>query len=192
MIKDLRAGYLVFNEHDESLWAVRHFNGIASLIRIPKPYDDWERVYTMPYGEDLFDIDISPNGKYLSAAIGDVSGFQKLVLLEIDELMNAEFNPKEIYDFDVSSPASFTFSDDGKFLFGSSYYSGVSNITRYSMENETMEWLSNAETGLFKPVPLNDEKLIAFEYSGNGFYPIYLENKPVKKVSAIHLSLIHI
>ena len=140
----------------------------------------------MPYGEDLFDIDISPNGKYLSAAIGDVSGFQKLVLLEIDELMNAEFNPKEIYDFDVSSPASFTFSDDGKFLFGSSYYSGVSNITRYSMENETMEWLSNAETGLFKPVPLNDEKLIAFEYSGNGFYPIYLENKPVKKVSAIH------
>ena len=33
--------------------------------------------------------------------------------------MNAEFNPKEIYDFDVSSPASFTFSDDGKFLFGS-------------------------------------------------------------------------
>ena len=186
LIKDLRAGYLVFNEHDESLWAVRHFNGIASLIRIPKPYDDWERVYTMPYGEDLFDIDISPNGKYLSAAIGDVSGFQKLVLLEIDELMNAEFNPKEIYDFDVSSPASFTFSDDGKFLFGSSYYSGVSNITRYSMENETMEWLSNAETGLFKPVPLNDEKLIAFEYSGNGFYPIYLENKPVKKVSAIH------
>ena len=28
--------------------------------------------------------------------------------------------------------------------------------------------------------------MIAFEYSGNGFYPIYLENKPVKKVSAIH------
>ena len=36
------------------------------------------------------------------------------------------------------------------------------------MENETMEWLSN-RNGLFKPVPLNDEKLIAFEYSGNSF-----------------------
>ena len=53
------------------------------------------------------------------------------------------------------------------------------------MENETMEWLSNAETGLFKPVPLNDEKLIAFEYSGNGLP--YLFESQTCKVSAIHL-----
>ncbi|MBO6585925.1 MAG: hypothetical protein JJ953_07480 [Gracilimonas sp.] len=186
LIKDLRTGDLVFNPNDRSLWGVRHLNGIVSLIRIPEPYTEWNRVHSMPYGEDLFDIDISPDGKYLSAAIGDVQGLQKLVMMSTDSLMQGKFEPEEIYDFEVSSPASFKFSEDGKFLFGSSYYSGVSNITRYDIENDQMEWLTNVETGYFKPIPITDDTLMAFEYTGKGFLPVLIENKPAERVSAIN------
>ena len=186
LIKDLRAGDFVFNPNDRSLWGIRHLNGIVSLIRIPEPYTDWNRIYSMPYGEDLFDIDISPDGKYLSAAIGDVQGLQKLVMMSTDSLMKGKFEPKEIEDFEVSSPASFKFSKDGKYLFGSTYYSGVSNITRYDVEKDTMEWLTNVETGYFKPIPLSEESVMAFEYTGDGFLPVLIQNEPAERVSAIH------
>jgi hypothetical protein len=186
LIKDLRAGDLVFNPQDQSLWGIRHLNGIVSLVRMPYPYTDWNRVYSMPYGEDLFDIDISPDGEWLSAAIGDVQGLQKLIMLPTESLMEEKFEPTEIYDFDVSSPASFNFSKDGKYLFGSTYYSGVSNITRYDIEKEEMNWLTNVETGYFKPLPISEDTLMAFEYTGTGFLPVLIKNEPVESVSAIN------
>ena len=185
LIKDARTGDLAFNRADNSLWGVRHMNGIASIVRIPPPYTEWNRIHSMPYGEDVFDIDISPDGKWLSVAIGDVSGRQRLVMFSTDSLMAGQFQPNEIFDFDVSSPATFTFSGDGKFLFGSTYYSGVSNIVRYDIENDEMRWLTNAETGFFRPVPVQADSLLAFEYNGTGFLPVKLANEPVQRVSAI-------
>ena len=38
------------------------------------------------YGNDIFDIDVSPDGQYLTGAISDVSGKQKLVRYRIDDL----------------------------------------------------------------------------------------------------------
>ena len=185
LIRDSRTGDLVFNPHDRSLWGIRHFNGIVSIVRIPYPYQEWNRIHSMPYGEDLFDIDLSPDGKWLSAATANVSGHQKLVLLSTDSLMAGGFQPEEIFDFEVSSPSSFAFSKDGRYLFGSTYYSGVSNIVRYDLENRQMRWLSNAETGLFRPVPVSADSLIAFEYTGTGFIPVKMANQPVERVSAI-------
>lgn len=185
LIKDVRTGDLAFNPTDKSIWGVRHYSGIVSLVRIPYPYNDWNRIHSMPYGEDVFDIDLSPDGKLLSAAIADVGGNQKLVMMNTEELMEGIFEPKEIFDFEVSSPASFVFSPDGNYLFGSTYYSGVSNIVRYEMETEDIRWLSNAETGFFKPVPVWADSLIAFEYTGQGFVPKKIANEPVDNVSAI-------
>ncbi len=185
LIKDIRAGDLAFNPHDRSLWGVRHLNGIVSLIRIPYPYTEWNRIYSMPYGEVIFDIDLSPDGQWLSAAVGDIQGHQRLYMLSIDSLIAEKFDPTEIFDFEVSSPASFTFSKDSKYLFGSTYYSGVSNIARYDIGNDEMQWLTNAETGYFKPVAISDTTLIAFEYTGTGFLPVIIKNEPVERVSAI-------
>ena len=185
LMKDARVGDLVFDRTDRSLWGIRHLNGIVSIVRIPFPYTEWNRIHSMPYGEDIFDIDISPDGKWLSAAIGDVRGHQRLVMLSTDSLKAEIFDPMEIFDFEVSSPASFTFSSDGKYLFGSTYYSGVSNIVRYDIEQNEMRWLTNVETGYFKPIPINDEELIAFEYTGTGFIPVKIANEPVSRVSAI-------
>ncbi len=185
LIKDSRTGDLVFNPVDRSIWGIRHFNGIVSVVRIPYPYNEWNRIHSLPYGEDLFDIDISPDGKWLSAASANVSGQQKLLLMSTDSLLAGKFQPVEVFDFEVSSPSSFSFSKDGRYLYGSTYYSGVSNIVRYDIENRQMRWLSNAESGLFRPVPVSGDSLIAFEFTGNGFVPVRIASNPVERVSAI-------
>ena len=41
LLKDARIGDLSFNRADESLWGIRTFNGICTLVRIPAPYTDW-------------------------------------------------------------------------------------------------------------------------------------------------------
>ncbi len=184
-IKNVRTGDLAFNSADNSLWGIRHFNGIVSVVRMPYPYTEWNRIHSMPYGHDIFDIDVSPDGKLLTAAIADASGNQKLKMMQIEELMDGVFNPEEIFDFAESSPAGFTFSPDGKQLFGSTYYSGVSNIVRYDIEERSIEWLTNAETGLFRPIPVWQDSLIAFEYTGRGFLPVKIPNEPAERVSAI-------
>ena len=37
------------------------------------------------------------------------------------------------FDFGPSVPSGFVFSPDGRYLYGSSYYTGVSNIFRYDL-----------------------------------------------------------
>ena len=52
------------------------------------------------------------------------------------------------------------FSRDGRYLYGSSYYTGVSNIFRYEVATGDVEAVSNAETGFFRPMPLADGRLV--------------------------------
>lgn len=185
LIKDARVGDLVFNPSDKSLWGVRHLNGISSLVRIPQPYSQWNLIHAMPYGEELFDIDLSPDGKKLSAAVTDVAGNKKLLLMSTDSLMSRKYNPRVLGEFAESSPASFVFSEDGNYLYGSTYYTGVSNLVRYDLVNDKLEWLTNAETGLFRPSPVAGDSLLAFEYTAEGFLPVVLAENVVTNVGAI-------
>jgi hypothetical protein len=185
LLKDFRTGDLTFNPKDNSLIGVRHYNGISSLVKIPPPYDEWNLIHNMPYGKDIYDIDISPNGDWMSAAVANVSGRQKLVMMRMDSLNEGKFKPKTIFDSSINSPADFSFSQDGNYLYGSTYYSGVSNIFRYNIETEEMRSLTNAESGYFRPVPVWEDSLLAYEYTGEGFLPVKIADKPVDNVSAI-------
>ena len=68
-------------------------------------------------------------------------------------LMSGDATPDKQFDFGTAIPSNFVFSLDGKYLFGSSYYTGVSNIFRYELATGEIEALTNAETGFFRPVP---------------------------------------
>ncbi len=68
-------------------------------------------------------------------------------------------------------PNGFVFSPDGRYLYGSSYYTGVSNIFRYDLDAKKVDAVSNTETGFFRPVPLADGRLLVFRYTGRGFVP---------------------
>ena len=194
--KNFRTGDLAVNEKDQSLWGVRHLNGYNTIVRLPKfnsetpnqYYTTWEQKYTLPYGYDIFDLDISPDGTKLSAAVADYFGNQYLNIYEIESLNNEDkdnIKYKEVFNFEVSSPQSFKFTDDGKYLIGSSFYSGVSNIFRVDASTYDIDVMSNAITGYFRPIHIDDDKIFCFRYTSDGFKPVYIPNGTVDAVSSI-------
>ncbi|HET7096079.1 MAG TPA: hypothetical protein VFJ68_01725 [Casimicrobiaceae bacterium] len=183
--ENARIGEIVVNPVDHALWGVRHENGIASLVRVPPPYDTSYRVYTFPYGVVPSDLDVSPDGQMLSASVNEVNSDQVLRVWEIKKLLNGDIKPLSEYSFGQSVPESFVFSKDGRYLYGSSYYTGVSNIFRYEVATGSVEAVSNAEIGFFRPVPLADGRLVVLNYTADGFVPAIIDPKPIADVSAI-------
>ncbi|MGB5720125.1 MAG: hypothetical protein WBM34_05465 [Woeseiaceae bacterium] len=187
LLRDARIGEIVFNSADESLWGIRHLNGIATLVRIPPPYTSWNQIKSFDYGTVPSDLDISPDGTLLAATFSDPAGNQTLRIMETEKLLEGNAEPRQSFDFGLAVPEGFVFSDDGKFLFGSSYYTGVSNIFRYELETGDIEAVSNVETGLFRPIPMPDGSIIAFRYSGEGFTPVQFDPVPLDDLGTIRL-----
>jgi len=183
LLRDARIGEIVFNSQDKSLWGVRHLNGYASIVRIPHPYTEWHLVKTLPYGGIAYDLDISPDGTKLSGSFGDLQGKHSLQVHNIGDLLEDKLEPVAEYAFGDTIPESFVFSPDGKYLFGSSYYTGVSNIFRFEHETGDLEAVSNTEVGFFRPIPIDNENLIVFNYTGQGFVPARITAEPLDDVS---------
>ncbi len=186
LLSDARTGDLAFNAADRSLWGVRHHRGLSRIVRIPAPYKEIQELVALEYGRDLFDIDISPDGRSLIGSYSDVTGRQTLVRMDVDRLMKGNSLFDVLVEFpNNTSPETFVFSPDGSYLLGTSYYTGVSNVFRYDVASRTQTVLTNAETGYFRPMVFSADSLIAFEYSGEGFVPVMLPNRALEDVSAI-------
>ena len=184
LLHNARVGDLAFNLADRSLWGMRNEDGYVVLVRIPPPYDHWEDIHTWPYGQVLTDLDISPDGSMLSATMEEVNGDQFLRLFRIDDLLGGNFQPFGQFDFGRAVPEGFVFSPDGRYLFGTSYYTGVSNVFRYEIATGEIEAVSNVETGFFLPLPMEDGSLIVYEYTGQGLLPTRIEPVPLEDLSA--------
>ncbi|MCK4677868.1 MAG: hypothetical protein KAT48_07035 [Bacteroidales bacterium] len=187
LIKITRAGTFAFNKKDKSLWAIQHLNGRVTIIRFPKPYTEWEEVHTIRFGRSFFDIDISNNGKYLSAIMADAAGNQKLILYTLEDLMKGKTEYKELYEFEESAMSSFRFSDDDRYLFGTSYYTGVSNVFRIEIESMKADLITNAESGFFNPVQIREDSLLVFEFYQNGLKPCKIKIDPIEDANAIDM-----
>src|SRR5262249_45139813 len=97
-----------------------------------------------------------------------------------------DLRPLSEFKFGQSIPESFVFSPDSRYLYGSSYYTGVSNIFRYEVATGDVQAVSNADIGFFRPVPLSDGRLLVLPYPAEGFVPAVLEpRQPLQDVSAI-------
>ena len=185
LLENARIGEVVLNPKDKSLIGVRHARGLATLVRIPHPYDSWEPVHEFAYEFVPTDLDISPDGRLLSASMGEVNGDQFLRVWELDKLLSGNLKPLSEFRFGQSVPESFVFSRDSRYLFGSSYYTGVSNIFRYEVATGDVVAVSNAEAGFFRPVPLSDGRLLVLTYTGAGFVPATIDPVAIENVSAI-------
>jgi len=192
--KDFRTGDLAFNKIDHSVWGIKHLNGFSTIIKVPAtqkddptaaPYSSWQQKLTLPYGHDIFDIDISPDGNILSAAVTDLHGNQSLLFYDREALEDGKAKIDTVFNFEVSSPQSFRFTRDGKYMFGCSYYSGVSNIFRVDVATHEIVAMSNGVTGFFRPVQISNKKLFAFEFTSDGFQPVFIPNQVVNNVSSI-------
>jgi hypothetical protein len=185
LLKDARIGDLVFNRTDRSLWGLRHLNGYVTLVRIPHPYTEWNQVYTWPYGQVLYELDMSHDGRLISASMGEVTGQQYLRIFSTEALLREDATPVAEFNFGDAVPEGFVFSPDDRYLYGSSYLTGVSNIFRYEMATGAIEAVSNAETGFFRPLPLDDGRLLVYEFTGQGFVPSVIDPVPLEDLSAI-------
>jgi len=173
LLKDARIGDLVFDARDKSLWGIRHQNGFATIVRIPAPYRSFNQVHTFKYGQIPFDLDVSPDGTLMSASFGEVNGNQTMRVWRMDSLFS-DGDPVEVARLSLppSVPEGFTFTPDGKSLYGTSYYTGASNVFRFDIASGKYDAVSNASTGFFRPILQPDGSLIAYEYSGQGLQPV--------------------
>jgi hypothetical protein len=185
LFKDARIGDLVFDKADRSLWGIRHLNGIVTLVQMPYPYKEYKQVHSWPYGEIVYDLDLSPDGKLLSASHTAINGDQELQVMQVESLLAGDPTPIASFNFGTAVPEGFVFSPDGASLVGSSYYTGVSNIYRYDLASKKIDALSNADTGFFRPLPLPDGRLLAFDFTGQGLVPGFIDGQPREDLSAV-------
>lgn len=183
--KDLRVGDLAFNRADRSLWGIRSLNGLHTIVRIAPPYREWKQILTLPYGTIVYDIDVSPDGTLLSGTFGALDGKQHVRVLSIDALTRGELSAVAEFDFNGAVANNFVFSPDGRYLYGSSYLTGVSNIFRYDLREKKLDAVSNTDTGFFRPVPVGGDELIVFRYTGQGFVPARITGKPLDDIAPI-------
>ena len=93
LLENASIGEIVFNPVDRSLIGVRHLYGRASLVRIAHPYDDWTTLYRFPWEHVPSDLDISPDGKLLSATMNDEKGEQYLRVWELAKVLRGDLKP---------------------------------------------------------------------------------------------------
>ena len=173
LLKDARIGDIVLNRTDKSLWGIRHQNGFATIVRIPAPYSGFNQIHTFKYGQIPFDLDVSPDGSMIAASFGEVNADQSMRVWRMDSLL-AGSDPQEIARLSLppSVPEGFTFAPDGRTMYGTSYYTGASNVFRFDIASGKYDAVSNASTGFFRPIAQPDGSLIAYEYSGQGLQPV--------------------
>jgi hypothetical protein len=191
LLKGARIGDIAYNPADRSLWGLRTNNGFVMIVRVPYPYTEWQTLYVYPYGEVAFDLDVSPDGKLVSVSLagpdGERSGVQvmQLRVMEAERLLAGDAVPVHRFELGTAMPESFVFSKDSRYLYGSSYYTGVSNIYRYDLALGKLEAVSNAEVGYFRPLPIDDERVLVFHYTADGFVPAIIRPEPTEDLSAI-------
>jgi hypothetical protein len=186
-----RIGDIVFNASDRSLWGLRFEDGLVALVRIPFPYQKWRTLHVFPAYEAAFDLDLSVDGRLAAVSVsgpGPRPGAPQQTevrVLRTADLEKDDATPLHTFRMGAAVPEGFVFSPDGRYLFGSSFYTGVSNIYRYELASEKLDAVSNAEVGFFRPLPIDDTHLIVLRYAAKGFVPTLIEAKPTEDLSAV-------
>ena len=106
-------------------------------------------------------------------------------VLRTEALARGDATPLHVLKMEGAVPEGFVFARDGRYLYGSSYYTGVSNIYRYDLASEKLDAVSNAETGFFRPMPLEGTQLIVLRYAAQGFVPTLIEARPTEDLSSV-------
>jgi hypothetical protein len=185
LLDGARIGDIIFNKADRSIWGVRHLNGLVTLVRIPAPYSGWNQIHTFEYGETIADLDVSPDGNLLCATIAEINGDQRIAVYRIADLMNGKVQEIASLKLPPSFPEGGTFSKDGRYVYATAYYTGVSNVFRLDLATGKSDAVSNAVTGFFRPIARDDGSLIVFEYTGEGFRPEVIDPKPLSDLGTI-------
>jgi hypothetical protein len=191
LLKAARIGDIVYNPADRSLWGLRLNNGFSMLVRVPFPYKEFKTLYVFHPGEIAFDLDLSPDGTLASLSVSGPGAkpgspwLTEVRVLSTEALTKGDATPLQTFKMGAAVPEGFVFSKDGRYLYGSSYFTGVSNIYRYEIASGKVVAVSNAAIGFFRPLPIDESQLIVLRYSATGFVPTQIEARPTEDLSAV-------
>ena len=90
-----------------------------------------------------------------------------------------------LQDFQFNSPGGFVFSPDGRYLYGSSYQTGVSNLFRFDLETNKLEALSNTRNRPVSPAPAGRWRAGGFRILCGRISPGKAASKAIEDVNAI-------
>jgi hypothetical protein len=186
LIKFSRTANLVFNPVDRCLWGVRHDNGYATLVKIPEPYTEIVPMYTTEFGRSLLDLSVSHEGSRLSATLTGIGGEQSVILFNLKDLEIGVKGYETVYKSEDNTLTQFRFSNDDRYLIGTSYYTGVSNIWRINLEDKAFELLSNDESGFFSPQQINDDSIFVVKFNRNGMQPGIIPMRVITEANSIN------
>ena len=178
---------IVYDNANDCLYGLFSNGGTQSIVRLDRDLENPEVIYAFPFGVSVFDVDVSHDGKYLSMTRQGDNGEHTLMLFNTEELAQAIFKPVELVTWEDSNLGQFRFSLDDKYLIGSSYYTGVSNLWQINIETREMDMLTNTDIGLFAPLEIAPDKLLALEFERDGMRPVTLDRKVVEDANAVEL-----
>ena len=113
-----------------------------------------------------------PTGDGSSASFGEIDGQAGRARARACEaLQKGDATPVAQFDFGPSVPNNFTFSPDGRYLFGSSYYTGVSNIFRYELATRKLEAVIQHRDRLLPADSARRRRADRLPLHGRGFVP---------------------
>ena len=182
-----RINNIVYDNANDCLYGLFSNGGTQSIVRLDRDLENPEVIYAFPFGVSVFDVDVSHDGKYLSMTRQGDNGEHTLMLFNTEELAQAIFKPVELVTWEDSNLGQFRFSLDDKYLIGSSYYTGVSNLWQINIETREMDMLTNTDIGLFAPLEIAPDKLLALEFERDGMRPVTLDRKVVEDANAVEL-----
>ena len=182
-----RINNIVYDNTNDCLYGLFSNGGTQSIVRLDRDLENPEVIYAFPFGVSVFDTDISHDGKWLSFTSQGDNGEHTLLLFNTEELAKAIFKPVKLITWQDSNLGQFRFSLDDKYLIGSSYYTGVSNLWQINLETREMEMLTNTDIGLFAPLEITPGQLLALQFKRDGLQPVLLSREVVKDANAINL-----
>ena len=182
-----RISNIVYDNAGDCLYGLFSNGGTQSIIRMDKNLENPEVIYGFPFGVSVFDLDVSHDGQWLSLTRQGDNGEHTLILFNTKELAQAIFKPVELLTWEDANLGQFRFSLDDQYLIGSSYYTGVSNLWQVNIATREMEMISNTDIGLFAPLEIAPDQLLALAFERDGMRPVKLERKVVTDANAVQL-----
>lgn len=185
LFRDFRVGSLTISQNKHELWGIQHHSGKATLVRSKYPYTELQSLYVFAVGDEFQDLAVNRNGNLLAATLHRSDGKQSIILVDLENLdRTKQFQYKTITS--VGSPENPSWSIDGNYIYWNAYTNGVANIFRYNLSNEEITPLTHTLKGLFRPVEISKDSLVAMEFCVDGFTPVKLKIKKAERLPAIN------
>ena len=182
-----RVNNIVYDNASDCLYGLFSNAGSQSIVRYDREIENAEVIYAFPFGVSVFDMDVSHDGKMISVTTQGDNGEHTLLLFRTDDLAMAIFKPEKLVTWDDSNLGQFRFSLDDRYLIGSSYYTGVSNLWQIELATHEMKMISNTDIGLFAPLEIAHDTLMALEFERDGMRPVLLQRQVVNDANAVEL-----